>query len=65
MLKIEEILKIVADQKNMIDTTEDRLDQVVADVLSKTNELTWDELEDVQAAVLPFGEWKKGKLGKE
>ena len=54
-MEIIQLLNLIADQREMIDTIEDPLDQVIADVLSRTESMADDDLEDVQAAAaLPF-----------
>ena len=53
-LEIVQLMNLFADQHKMIDSSEDSLDEVVSFVLNKTQSLEDDDLEDVQAAALPF-----------
>ena len=54
-MEIIQLLNMAADQHAMIDTIEDPLDQVIADILAKTEDMADDDLEYVQAAAaLPF-----------
>ena len=54
-MEIIQLLNLVADQREMIDTVEDPLDRVIAEILSRTESMAEDDLEDVQAAAaLPF-----------
>ena len=60
-MDIIQLLNLVADQHDMIQTIEDPLDQIIADTLVKSDSLEDDELEYVQAAVLPFANVKDPK----
>ena len=54
-MEIIQLLNLTADQHAMIDTVEDPLDQVIAEILAKTEDMADDDLEYVQAAAaLPF-----------
>ena len=53
-MEIVQLMNLFADQHKMIDSSEDSLDEVVSFVLNKTQSLEDDDLEDVQAAALPF-----------
>ena len=54
-MEIIQLMNLVADQREMIDTVEDPLDRVIAEILSRTESMAEDDLEDVQAAAaLPF-----------
>ena len=54
-------LKIISDQQQLSDKIQDRLDIVIEKVLSKTSELSMEDLEDVQAAMKPYEEQKRKK----
>ena len=53
-------LNLLAEQYQMLRSEEDQLDRLVNDVLSKTDSLPEEEMENVVAAMMPF-EVRHGK----
>ena len=60
-MEVERVLRLIANQHEMIDRVEDPLDQLIDEILSQTECLTDEDLEDVQAAVKPFAEERERK----
>ena len=54
-MDIERLLKLIAEQQKMSDTLEDPLDVLINEITDQADSLTTEELEDVQAAMLPVG----------
>ena len=60
VLDVVPYLNLLAEQYQMLRSEEDQLDRLVNDVLSKTDSLPEEEMENVVAAMMPF-EVRHGK----
>ena len=54
-MEIIQYLNLAAEQHQMSDHVEDKLDHLIMNVLLQTETMSIDDLEHIQAAALPFG----------
>ena len=54
-MEIIQYLNLAAEQHQMSDHVEDKLDQLIMNTLIQTETISTEDLEHIQAAALPFG----------